>query len=203
MQFLRRAPGRPSRIGVLAGAFNPPTMAHLALAYAALPRVEEVLFVLPKAFPHKVYEGASFEERVNMLRAATADFHNSSIAVSDAGLFRDIAAECRQAYAEDTRFSFLCGRDAAERILNWDYGGETSVTEMLREFDLLVAARRGELEAPLHARHAIERLYLSDELDSVSSTEVRERIVRGEPWEHLIPDAIRKLAREIYGPRRA
>ena len=29
--------------------------------------------MLPKAFPHKLYEGASFEARVEMLRAATAD----------------------------------------------------------------------------------------------------------------------------------
>lgn len=198
MQFLRRAPGRPSRIGILPGAFNPPTVAHLALAQSALAHVEETIFVLPKAFPHKLYEGASFEARVEMLYAATADKPHFSIAVSEAGLFRDIAAECRQAYGEDAQLSFLCGRDAAERILNWDYGGETSVTEMLREFDLLVAARRGELEAPLHVRHAIERLHLSDDLDLVSSSEARERIARGERWEHLIPEAIRKLAAEIY-----
>ncbi len=160
-----------------------------------------MLFVLPRAFPHKLYEGASFEARMEMLRAATADWPSFSVAVSEGGLFRDIAAECRQAYGEDTRFSFLCGRDAAERILNWDYRGETSVTEMLREFDLLVAARRGELEAPLHLRHAIEQLYLPNDLDLVSSSEVRGRVARGEPWEHLVPEAVRKLAAEIYRPK--
>jgi nicotinate-nucleotide adenylyltransferase len=202
MQFLRRAPGRPSRIGILPGAFNPPTVAHLALAHSALSHVEETVFVLPKAFPHKLYEGASFEARVEMLCAATADTPNFSVAVAAGGLFRDIAGECRQAYGEDAQLSFLCGRDAAERILSWDYGGEASVIEMLREFDLLVAARRGELEAPLHLRHAIERLYLSDDLDLVSSSEVRERIARAERWEHLVPQAVRKLAAKIYRPKR-
>src|SRR5277367_104282 len=48
---------------------------------SALSHVEETLFVLPKAFPHKLYEGASFEARVEMLRAATADSPNLSIAV--------------------------------------------------------------------------------------------------------------------------
>ncbi len=202
MLFLRRAQGRPSRVGILPGAFNPPTVAHLALARSALARVEETLLVLPKAFPHKPFEGASFEARKEMLRAATADWPSLSVAVSEGGLFRDIASECRQVYGEDTRLSFLCGRDAAERILNWDYGGETTVTEMLCEFDLLVAARRGELEAPLHVRHAIERLNLSDDLDLVSSSEVRDRIARGEPWEHLVPEAVRKLAAEIYRAKR-
>jgi nicotinate (nicotinamide) nucleotide adenylyltransferase len=202
MQFLRRAPGRPARVGILPGAFNPPTVAHLSLARAALAHVEETLFVLPKEFPHKIFEGAPFTARVEMLLVATAYTPCFSVAVSEAGLFRDIAAECREAYGEGARFSFLCGRDAAERILNWDYGDETSVIEMLREFDLLVAARRGELEAPLHLRHAIEQLQLSGDLDLVSSSEVRERIACGEPWEHLVPKEVRKLAAEIYLPKR-
>lgn len=201
MQFLRRAPGRPSRIGILPGAFNPPTVAHLALAHAALAHVEQTLFVLPKEFPHKPFEAAPFEARVAMLLAATADTPRFSVAVSEAGLFRDIAGECREAYGEDVRFSFLCGRDAAERILNWDYQDETSVAEMLRKFDLLVAARRGELEAPLHLRHAIEQLHVSGDLDLISSSEVRDRIVRGEPWEDLVPDSVRKLVADIYRPK--
>jgi nicotinate-nucleotide adenylyltransferase len=201
MQFLRRAPGEAARIGILPGAFNPPTVAHLALANSALAHVEETLFVLPRAFPHKPFEGAPFEARVAMLLAATADTRSFSVAVSEAGLFRDIAGECREAYGQGARFSFLCGRDAAERILNWDYGHDVSVAEMLREFDLLVAARRGELEAPLHLRHAIEQLYLSGDLDLVSSSEVRERIAHGESWEHLVPEPVRKLVAQIYLPK--
>jgi nicotinate-nucleotide adenylyltransferase len=201
MQFLRRASGQPARIGILPGAFNPPTVAHLSLARSSLAHVEETLFVLPKEFPHKLFEGAPFEARVEMLLAATVDMPRFSVAVSEAALFRDIARECREAYGEGARFSFLCGRDAAERILNWDYGDGTSVIEMLREFDLLVAARRGELEAPLHLRHAIEQLRLSGDLNLVSSSEVRDRIARGESWEHLVPEAVRSLAAEIYRPQ--
>lgn len=216
MEFLHRAiragPQSSSRsaesgwgsltVGVLPGAFNPPTVAHLALARAALPHVEEVVFVLPKAFPHKTYEGAAFEDRVALLRAAAQDDPAFSIAVSNGALFAAIAGECREMYGAAARLSFLCGRDAAERILNWDYAGQTSVPEMLREFDLLVAARRGEIDPPLLARHAIRRLYLSDDLDSVSSTEVRRRIARGEPWEHLVPQAARKLTAAIYRPNK-
>lgn len=200
MQFLRRAQGRPTRIGILPGAFNPPTIAHLALAHSALAHVEETLFVLPKEFPHKSFEGAPFEARLAMLRAVIAGTQRFSLAVSEAGLFRDIAGEFRAAYGQGARFSFLCGRDAAERILTWDYGRDASVAEMLREFDLLVAARRGEFAAPLHLRHAIEQLYLSDDMDMVSSTAVRGRMARGEPWEHLVPKEVRKLAAEIYLP---
>jgi nicotinic acid mononucleotide adenylyltransferase len=170
----------------------------MALAEAALTQVDEVVFVLPAAFPHKPYQGAAFDQRVAMLRAAIAGRPALSIATSQGGLFRDIARELRDVYGRDGKLSFLCGRDAAERIICWDYAGETSLEEMLREFDLLVAERRGELEAPLHLRHAIERLYLPANLDFVSSTEVRGRIARGEPWEHLVPEGARALAGAIY-----
>ncbi len=198
MQFLRRAAGFPTRIAILPGAFNPPTVAHLALAAAALRHADEALFVLPHVFPHKAYEGASQESRIAMLRAATAHEPAFSIAVANGGLFREIAVECREAYGPAVRFSFLCGRDAAERILNWDYGHNAAVEEMLGEFDLLVAARRGELEPPLHLRHAIERLNLSDDLDHISSTEVRRRIAQGLPWEHLVPAAAHVIAQKAY-----
>ena len=198
MQFLRRAAGAPNRVAILPGAFNPPTIAHLALAGASLRHAGEALFVLPRAFPHKEYEGALQESRVAMLRAATAHEPAFSVALADGGLFREIAAECREAYGAGVRFSFLCGRDAAERILYWDYGHDSAVDEMLREFDLLVASRRGEIEPPLHLRHAIERLDLSDDLDHVSSTEVRRRIARGLPWEHLVPEAARAIALKAY-----
>ncbi|HBY64428.1 MAG TPA: hypothetical protein DEH78_31800, partial [Solibacterales bacterium] len=92
MDFLRRAPGAPSRLALFPGAFNPPTIAHLGLAQAALACAAEVLFVLPRAFPHKTYrEGPSFEQRLPLLLAATAAEPRFSIASAPAGLFIDIA----------------------------------------------------------------------------------------------------------------
>src|SRR5438105_1593079 len=87
IEFFRRAPVLPRRLGILPGTFNPPTRAHLALARAAEAQVDEVLFVLPREFPHKAYEGASFEERIEMLRLAVDGEPRFSIASTDAGLF--------------------------------------------------------------------------------------------------------------------
>ncbi len=175
-------------------------MAHLALARAALAHVDEVVFVLPAAFPHKQYEGAPFEARAEMLRLISEPEPAFSVAATRGGLFRAIASEFREVYGREARLSFLCGRDAAERIVHWDYGPDVSIDEMLREFDLLVAARRGEMEPPWQMRHAIERLYLPDNYDSVSSTDVRERIAAGAKWEHLTPEPVRKLAAGLYRP---
>src|SRR6478609_4845807 len=98
MEFFRRATGRPTRLGVFPGSFNPVTVAHLALAHAALRHVDEVVFVLPRVFPHKDYRGASFADRVELLLAATADTPAFSVATADGGLFLEIARECRAVY---------------------------------------------------------------------------------------------------------
>ncbi|MFZ0934579.1 MAG: hypothetical protein WB579_25590 [Bryobacteraceae bacterium] len=199
MQFLHRAPGQPLHIGILPGAFNPVTVAHLALARAALSQVDEVVFVLPRHFPHKEYTGAGFEARAALLLALAVGSPSFSVASAEGGLFIEIARECRAAYGGTVRVSMLCGRDAAERIVDWDYGMPGAIEEMLREFGLLVAARRGEYAAPPKLAHAIGRLDLDGEFDHVSASEVRRRIAAGAAWEHLVPPAVRDQVRKLYG----
>lgn len=200
MQFFRRFSGPTSRLGVLPGTFNPVTTAHLALARTALAHVDEVVFVLPRVLPHKPYSGASFVERIEMLRTAAAAEAKWSIAETEGGLFVEIADECRAVYGANTRLSFICGRDAAERIATWDYGRPEAFEEMLWKFDLLVAPRQGAWERPAHLASAIRELAVACDVDAVSATEVRERIVRGDAWEHLVPEDVREMARRIYRP---
>jgi nicotinic acid mononucleotide adenylyltransferase len=173
-------------------------VAHLALAEGALAVVDEVVFVLPRQFPHKTYSGASFEQRVELLGMALGGKPRFSVAACERGLFAEIAGECREAYGPDVRLSFLCGRDAAERIANWDYGSPGAYLEMLEQFDLLVAARCGEYCPPESLVSSCARLELSGAFDHVSASEVRTRIGNGEPWEHLVPVAVRRRACEIY-----
>jgi nicotinate-nucleotide adenylyltransferase len=198
MEFFHRATGRPSHLAVFPGAFNPVTVAHLALTRAALSQMDEVVMVLPRIFPHKEYSGASFEARAGMLCAALHRNEPISVAASDRGLFVEIAEECRAAYGPDVELAFLCGRDAAERIIGWDYGRPDALPEMLRQFQLLVAARRGEYEPPDALRAAVQRLELAGEFGDVSASEVRGRIARGEPWEHLVPPEVHGHVRKNY-----
>jgi nicotinate-nucleotide adenylyltransferase len=197
VRFHRRSLSRPRKLGVVAGSFNPPTVAHQELVYAAGFLVDEVLCVVPSVFPHKEFVGATLEQRLKMLASAELA-KGASIAVSEKGLFIDIARECREHYGADTQLYFVCGRDAAERILTWDYGRPGVVEEMLQEFELLVAARGGEFQPPSEFQHRVHPLGLQAAHDHVSSTEVRERIGRGEPWEHLVPAEIVERVREIY-----
>ncbi len=198
MVFFRRAAAQPGRLAIFPGTFNPPTRAHLVLARAALAQANEVLFVLPRVFPHKTYTGASFEDRVRMLTAALDDEPRFSIASSEAGLFIDVARECREAYGPSVELLILCGRDAAERAATWDYGRPGAFREQLREYGLLVAPRGGQYEPPEEFAGRICALQGVEGCDEVSATEVRDRIKRNEPWEHLVPEQIVRLVRELY-----
>lgn len=180
------------RIGVLAGAFNPVTRAHLALAEAAGKVVDEVVCVVPRAYPHKHFHGAGLEERIEMLKLAGGKYRVETAA---GGLFVDIARELRK---PDAEISFICGRDAAERVIEWDYGEADAIEKILAEFSILVAERGGTYEAPAHLRHRVHRLELGEDFSNVSSTEVRRLIATGEPWEHLVPEAIVDRVRKIY-----
>jgi nicotinic acid mononucleotide adenylyltransferase len=169
----------------------------LALADGARAYVDQVLYVVPRVFPHKEYTGATLEQRVEMLGSLESNMPRS-VAVTEQGLLIDIARECRSEFGPETRLYFLCGRDAAERILNWDYGREGVVEEMLQEFELLVASRRGDFVPPPEFRARIHLLDLAGRHDHVSSTEVRERIANGESWQHLVPGGIVEQVRKIY-----
>ena len=187
------------RLGVLPGTFNPPTRAHLALAAAALPHLDQVLFVLPRALPHKQYTGVGFPDRLHLLRSAVASHPRFAAASSQGGLFLEIAAECREAYGPAVDIAFLCGRDAAERIVGWKYEREEMLTEMFDQFSLLVARRQGDYTPPDHLAHRIRCLDIEHGLDDVSATEVRERIAAGRAWQTLVPPVIAAEVARLYG----
>jgi nicotinate-nucleotide adenylyltransferase len=186
----------PLRLAILAGAFNPPTRAHLGMAEAALSVVDEVLFALPRAFPHKPYTGAGLDMRVGLLRAALAGNPRFSLAVTEGGLFAEIAREARAVYGSGTELFLLCGRDAAERIVNWDYGVGDAIGTQLQEFELLVASRGGPFEPPPEIRYRVRSIAIPQQLEEISSSEVRRRIRAGEPWRDLVPPTIAPLIEE-------
>jgi len=183
---------------VLPGSFNPVTIAHLALAHAALAQVDEVVFVLPRRFPHKEYGGAGLEARAALLLELARGTARFSVASADGGLFVEIARECRGAYGGGVNVSVLCGRDAAERFVEWNYGTPEDAASMLTEFSLLVASRGGEYCVPVELAHAVTRLELGGEFDDVSASAVRRQIAAGGAWEHLVPEGVRDQVRRLY-----
>jgi len=198
MEFRRRQllrDGLPKRVALVPGSYNPPTNAHRALMESALELVDEVVAVMPRAFPHKSYEGVSLEDRIRMLEHVSAQPY--SIAISEGGLFIEMCHEFVSA-AGPAEVSIVCGRDAAERVLTWDYGDSNVLDRMFDNFGLMVAARQGEFDVPARFRDRIRALGIAPENDALSSTEVRERIRSGVEWRHLVPEMVAPLIEQLY-----
>ena len=198
MEFLRRQPKSPQnlRVALVPGSYNPPTNAHRALLETALSHVDEAVALLPRTFPHKSYEdGVSLPDRIRMLEQLSPEPY--SIAISDGGLFIDMCQEFQLA-AGPVEIYVACGRDAAERILEWNYPDPQSLDRMFASFQLLVAARQGEFQPPDRFAARIHPLGLAAGYDLVSSTEVRERLYAGLEWRHLVPDLVAPLIEALY-----
>ena len=190
--------GGGGRLGVLGGAYNPITHAHLVLARTAVEhaRLDEVLFVLSKIPPHKWIEGATIDQRLEMMRLAVAEVPFATVGLCTHGLFLDIAAAVQDVYPGNPEVFFIVGRDAAERILTWPYPDPAAaLEEMFGAFQLLVFRRRGEFTLPALSllkgyADRIHTLRLTEDLDQVSSTAVREQVAAERPLQGLVPAAV-------------
>ncbi len=128
-------------LAVFPGSFDPPTVAHVAIAEAALQHVDEVRFVLSEvALGKKDAVGRTpVDVRRQVLDAITATTGGLSVVVTPASLIADIAAES----AAD---AVIVGRDKWAQILDpaW-YGGSIAARDdaVARLPRVLVAARAG------------------------------------------------------------
>ncbi|MBI1357810.1 MAG: hypothetical protein GC160_26030 [Acidobacteria bacterium] len=205
-RYLEGRPLAQGRLGVLPSAFNPPTTAHVALAEAARQAagLDQVAFTLPERFPHKQFEGASFEQRARMLTALTAGHAGWATAATEGGLFLEMARELLQLSGPGVEAVVLCGRDAAERIVGWDYGEGPPIERQLEEFRLAVAEREGSYAPPAELASRIVRVPMPAEARAVSSSAVRAAIAAGRPWERMVPRPVAAVIRELglYGAAR-
>jgi nicotinic acid mononucleotide adenylyltransferase len=84
----------------------------------------------------------------------------------------------------------MCGRDAAERIVGWDYGDGPPIQDQLNEFRLLVASREGEYSPPERYTGRIQRVELANPFDEVSSTAVRTAIAQSDDWRRWVTEPV-------------
>lgn len=186
----------PGTLAVIPGAYNPPTIAHAALALHAARMADEVLLLMPENLPHKNFAGADFESRLRMLERAV-DHERVSVGSTPGGLFLDIASDCAARFP-DAQIALVCGRDAAERILNWTYPDAGALERLFSLAALWVYARQGSFSVPPAFSESMIAFDFEEELQRTSATDVRRRISAGEEWRGLVPATIHEDVERIY-----
>jgi nicotinate-nucleotide adenylyltransferase len=186
----------PQRIGIFGGSFDPIHNTHCGIARAALREaaLDRVYFVVAGQPPHKGKgTHASAQDRLAMVRAAIKDQPNmevSTIEIDRNGpsYTADTLEEFGRRFP-GARLFLIIGLDSLKDLPRWRRPDE--IVALAR---LLVAPRPG---LPRQGPPELEGCYdmLPFEEEDISSTEVRERIQRGEPLEDLVPAAVAEYIR--------
>lgn len=180
---------------VYGGAFNPPTLAHLAILQACIeyarPRGAEV-WLLPSGDRFDKTIPVPRERRLAYIAAMMddVDAHGVTLRFETSELDRietvetfDTVVEMAQRFPEH-EMTWVFGADSTETMAQWKEG------EWLLEcLPKLIVERPGSQVNPLARRATL----LSVRTPEVSSTEVRRRIEAGEPVQELVGPSVAAL----------
>ena len=197
-------------IGLMGGSFNPIHCGHVALARAALEsgRVERVLFLPTGNPPHKKEGLADKFDRLRMVELAVD--HEAGMAVCREEIDRDgviytvdtLAALKRK--MPDCTLTYLIGADTLRALGTW-----RRVETVIERCKFLVMMREGETReevirlAGLWTQRGAQIDFLDARKMDISSTQIREQIQKGLPFERLVPQAVADYIHEhgLYGAK--
>jgi nicotinate-nucleotide adenylyltransferase len=175
------------RTVIIGGTFNPVHVGPLLLAEEV--RVQEgfdqVVFVPSNKPAHKVVDGTTVAQRLDMLRLAVEgyDVVLETCELSREGISYsiDTVRYLLDHYSLAGKPALVLGDDLFESFSTWK---DAAALADLAE--LLVAHRKyaHRLESPWPHR------YLDNKLVDVSSTEIRDRVRSGRAWRSLVPPAV-------------
>lgn len=189
-----------NRLGIMGGTFDPIHYGHLVAAEMARCqfKLNKVVFIPSGSPPHKTSRDvAPAELRYAMVESAIRDnpaFDISPIEVEREGLSYTVETLriLRRAWPAHELF-FITGTDALLEIFSWH-----EPLEILTLIQFIGAARPGfdasdfllkvqqehpETQGRIH--------YLEVPALSISSTDIRSRVRRGEPIRYLLPESAR------------
>ncbi len=197
-------------IGLMGGSFNPIHCGHVALARAALEsgRVERVLFLPTGNPPHKKEGLADKFDRLRMVELAVE--HEAGMAVCREEIDRDgviytVATPAAQKRKmPDCTLTDLIGADTLRALGTW-----RRVETVIERCKFLVMMREGETReevirlAGLWTQRGAQIDFLDARKMDISSTQIREQIQKGLPFERLVPQAVADYIHEhgLYGAK--
>lgn len=181
------------KLCIFSGTFNPIHRAHIKMAEYVLEnyRFDKIIFIPAYKPPHKDYQDNMCIHRYNMVKLAiqnNPNFEISDIEYKNEGKSYSYitALELYKQYDIDGKINFIIGTDAFEKIETWY---ETDKFKKLVDF--IVFIRENE---PVNFDDLRKKGYNFEfakmNFVDISSTELRERIQKGETVDNLIPEEV-------------
>jgi nicotinic acid mononucleotide adenylyltransferase len=213
-------PGALRSVAILPGAFNPPTLAHVALARAALGHgFDAALFSIgTRTIDKEDAAGLSIVDRLDVLSRICRSEKRLGVVLQNRGLYVEQADAVGSALPSGCEITFVVGMDKVPQIFDPRYYDDVdaALANLFARAKLLVAARghldRDALLALLEEEHAkphaegLGWLELAPKWRAISATAVRERLVLGEIPAELLPPEVAafletRLAAFAPGPK--
>lgn len=197
----------PRYVAIVAGSFNPLTLAHTALAGAALATgADEVYLALSRHIIDKgVVARPTIADRALVLALVARANDRIGCALFNRGLYADQAVAARALFPHATRLAFVVGFDKAVQIFDPSYYDDrTAALERLFAVAELVVAPRGDA-GPDQLRALVNReenqrfasrvrlLPFDPAYAHDSATRVRALAQARLPVDALVPDETRAL----------
>ncbi|MEW6127133.1 MAG: hypothetical protein AB1757_08845 [Acidobacteriota bacterium] len=225
IQFIKKAPIKPQRLGIFAASFNPVTTAHLELMQQAKVdfSLDAIIALAGIANADKSEYECAIADRLRMLELVFNENAQTSIAVSSHAFFVDKLDALRAHYDAGTELHFILGFDTFERVLDPEdkytrlyhrnfANRNLALSYLLAQSRLIVASRLNANRNDFHslvekfvpAQFAVRIAFLDfpKTYGEQSATEVRRRLENKTPIAGLVPDAVARyiIERGLYQP---
>ncbi|MEP6825295.1 MAG: nicotinate-nucleotide adenylyltransferase [Ramlibacter sp.] len=196
-------PGQPGRLGVFGGAFDPPHVAHIALAQAAVEQLAlDELRILPTGQAwHKARSLSDGAHRLAMARLAFAAVPRAvvdgrELQRSGPTYTIDTLRELRREYPQ-AQLLLIIGADQAEALHSWRESGEIVKLAII---SIAARARPTSTEGIFDASNLPPGRQEPVELPPmpVSATEIRARVAAGQGIAHLVPAGVARYIEQHH-----
>ena len=184
-----------SGIVLVGGTFDPFHIDHIriGLYVRELWRYHKVFFVPAYTVPLRAARPvASAEARIAMLRATLAAYPQCTVVDTEirrgtASYFSETLLSIRERYKVQSRIGVVIGEDLIDEFTRW-----RGIGRIIPLITLVVVRRapRRELDISAIQRLGARIRVCTNPPSPVSSSEVRRRVACGEPFRHLVPEAV-------------
>jgi nicotinate-nucleotide adenylyltransferase len=194
--------GKLTRLGVYGGAFDPPHIAHHALAQAAIAQLQlSQLRIFPTGQAwHKAYQPSAAEHRLAMARLAFADIADVLVDAREtqrpgATYTIDTLQDLRTEYPQAELF-LLMGSDQFNTFDTWHKWQDIAqIATICIATRAISASAKGQNGLPHLSQTACKIQYLDMPVMTTSATDIRLRVRQGLGIDHLVnADVARYIA---------